>query len=74
MKAFLKEHWSRRYGFDGWAVTINGVTLDWTVSTTREEAREIARELKQELEGGEDMPLFKNSYQVAKVRLRVEKI
>lgn len=46
MKRFL-QHRSKRYGYDGWAVRVKGADkpLEWTVSTTREEARDARRQL-----------------------------
>lgn len=45
MKAFLS-HRSRRGYYHGWALRVRGATrpIDWTTSTTREEARELRRE------------------------------
>lgn len=45
MKSFL-ENRSRRFGYDGWALRFRGADkpMEWTTSTTREEARDLRRE------------------------------
>ena len=71
MKGFVRAHCARRWSHDGWAVKVRGApkTMDWTTSTTREEARDIKRNMKAEfghLDG--------TNLDVVKVRVRVEEV
>lgn len=65
MKSFL-HHCARRLGHDGWALRVRGAKrpIDWTTSTTREEARELRRERGNLLRDSE----------VVKVRISVEAV
>lgn len=64
MKSFLHHYCARRFGYDGWALRVRGSArpLDWTTSTTREEARELRRERGNLLRDSE----------IVKVRISVE--
>ena len=70
MKAFLREHRSRRFGYDAWAVRVKGAPqpFDWTPCTTREEARQLKRQLQREI--GELL----HRLEVVKVRITVTAI
>ena len=61
------QHRSRRFGYDGWAVLMQGaaVPLPWTVSTTRDECRQLMR-LRPDL--------FSDGARIVKVRIAVSPI
>lgn len=70
MKAFLLNHWSKRFGYEGWALKRNGHILDWTTSTTREEVRQLrldrfGPEVQLDLFGADQ-------YEIVKVNINVE--
>ena len=60
----LLEHRSRRWGYDGWALRMRGLTtpLSWSVCTTREEARALRVERSD----------LADDFEVVKVRIKVE--
>jgi hypothetical protein len=66
MKAFLKNALSRRFGYDGWALSVKGADkpLHWTASTTRQECRELRKEAE---------PWIRPDIEIVKVKITVEK-
>ena len=62
MKSFLS-HRSKRWGYDGWALCMDGFPLIWTVSTTREEARQLRKDRAD---------LFERGAEIVKVKITVE--
>ena len=62
MKSYLS-HRSNRCGYDGWALSLNGFPLYWTVSTTREEARQLRKDRAD---------LFERGAEIVKVKITVE--
>lgn len=66
MKKFLQWR-SRRWGYDGWAVVMDGATrpLAWTTCTTREEVRELI---------DEHQDMFLRGCDIKKVKITVEVI
>ncbi len=64
MKSFLRSR-SRRFGYDGWALMIDGATrvMEWTVSTTRQEVRDLLEEKPD---------LFMYGCKIKKVKITVE--
>lgn len=69
MRTFLRGVLSRRFGYDGWALRVRGAKspLDWSASTTREEARGVLRDLRER-----DIAWQTMDIEIVKVRIRVE--
>jgi len=66
VKRFL-DHRSKRSGFDGWALKVQGASkpLVWTACTTREEARSLRKQQTPEL--------FRKT-EIVKVKISVEAV
>lgn len=60
----LLQHRSRRWGYDGWALRMRGVSvpLSWSVCTTRQECRELRAERSD----------LADDFEVVKVRIKLE--
>ena len=76
MKRFLSKYKASRWGYDGWAVKVEGHVLGWSVCSTREEVREVAREYASRFGNEDQLELFGRAKlpEIVKVRINVQEV